>query len=236
MKTRMSWSLIWWAFCLADVPLAHAQFAVIDVGAITQLVEEIRVLEEQLVTARQHLAEAQAEYVSITGGRGMEQLLSGIERNYLPATWPQLQGVMQGGGGLYGALAGEVAASVAANTVLTPQQVSLLPADSRQQLAVARRLTALQQALTREALSTTSERFATLQGLVNAIGGATDQKAILDLQARIGAETTLLQNEQSKLATLFRLVHAEEHANQQRTRELALAGHGDFATRFQPVP
>lgn len=235
MKRPPFWRVFWAAICLAAVPLAHAQFAVIDVGAITQLIEEIRILEDQLTTAREHLAQAQAEYESITGGRGMERLLGGIERNYLPATWPELQGLMQGGGA-YGFLGGDVASALATNSILTPQQLSVMPPGLREQYEQARRLTALNQGLTHQALATTSERFAILHGLIDAIGNAPDQKAILDLHARIGAETTLLQNEQSKLATLSRLLGAEQTASRQRIHELSVAGLGDFATRFQPVP
>src|SRR5512142_1850785 len=80
---------------LLAAPLARAQFAVIDIGAITQLITEVEILQDQLTTARAHLAQAQAEYASITGGRGMEQLLTGAPRNYQPTNWADLQAVMQ---------------------------------------------------------------------------------------------------------------------------------------------
>src|SRR5882724_13159255 len=147
--------------CLLAAPAARAQFAVIDVGAITQLIAQVQILEDQLTTAREHLAQAQAEFNSITGGRGMERLLSGTERNYLPASWADIQGAMQAGGP-YGALSGGVAATVAANAVLSPQALSRLPADVREQIETTRRLAALQQNLTRQALATTSHRFASL--------------------------------------------------------------------------
>jgi type IV secretion system protein VirB5 len=222
--------------CLLAAPAARAQFAVIDVGAITQLITQAQILEDQLTTARDHLAQAQAEFASITGGRGMERLLSGTQRNYLPASWAELQGAMLSAGGLYGALSGGVAATVAANAVLSPQALSLLPADVREQIITGRRLAALQQNLTRQALATTSDRFASLQQLIDAIPAAADQKAVLDLQARVSAESSMLQNEHSKLLTLFQLVQAEEHANRQQLGERAVLGHGQFATRFQPVP
>lgn len=224
-----------WACCLA-APAAQAQFAVIDVGAITQLIAQVRILEDQLTTARDHLAEAQAEFASTTGGRGMERLLRGTQRNYLPTSWAQLQAAMLSAGGGYGALSGAVATTVAANAVLSPQVLALLPDDVREQIRMARRLAALQQNLARQALATTSNRFDSLQQLIDAIPAAEDQKAVLDLQARVGAETTLLQNEHSKLLTLFQLVQAEEHANQEQVRERLVVGHGQFATRFQPVP
>ena len=222
--------------CLLATPAARAQFAVIDVGAIAQLIAQAQILEDQLTTARDHLAQAQAEFVSMTGGRGMERLLSGTERNYLPTSWAEIQGTMQLAGGPYGALSGGVAATVAANAVLSPQALSLLPADVREQIETARRLAALQQNLTRQALATTSHRFASLQLLIDAIAAADDQKAALDLQARVSAENSMLHNEQSKLLTLFQLVQAEEQANRQQIRERAVLGHGQFATRFRPVP
>jgi type IV secretion system protein VirB5 len=209
---------------------------VIDIGAITQLITEVQILEDQLTTAREHLAQARAEFDSITGGRGMERLLSGIQRNYLPASWADLQGVMQGGGGAYGGLGGAVSATVGQNAVLPDSWLNLLPADVVRQIQSSRRLAALHQNLTRQALITTSNRFATLQQLIQAIGGAADQKAVLDLQARIGSELAMLQNEQSKLATLYQLVQAEEHANREQLRERATLGHGQFNTRFRPVP
>src|SRR4029077_9942333 len=43
---------------LAAAPLAHAQFAVIDVASLTQLVTEVQTLEQQLATARSELTQA----------------------------------------------------------------------------------------------------------------------------------------------------------------------------------
>lgn len=214
---------------------AHAQFAVIDVGAITQLIAEVELLQDQLTTARAHLAQAQAEFASITGGRGMEQLLSGAPRNYQPTSWADLQAVMQGGGG-FGGLGGGIAATVTVNSILSDASLAFLPDDVRKKITERRLLTALQQNLARQALQTTSERFNLLQQLISAIPHASDQKAVLDLQARAAAENAMLLNEQSKLRTLAEVVQSQERANQQQMRERAAVGHGIFAERFQPVP
>jgi len=214
---------------------AHAQFAVIDIGAITQLITEVEILQDQLTTARAHLAQAQAEYESITGGRGMEQLLAGAPRNYLPTNWVDLQAVMQGGGG-FGGLGGGVTATLAINSILPDASLALLPVDVRKEIEERRRLTALQQNLTRQALQTTSARFDLLQQLIAAIPHAADQKAVLDLQARASAENAMLLNEQSKLRNLTEVVQAQQRANEQQLQEQAVLGQGQFATRFQPVP
>jgi type IV secretion system protein VirB5 len=216
-------------------PSARAQFAVIDIGAITQLISEVEILQDELTTARAHLAQAQAEYASITGGRGMEQLLAGAPRNYQPTNWADLQTVMQGGGG-FGGLGAGVSATLVINSVLPDASLALLPPDVRKDIEERRRLTALQQNLTRQSLQTTSERFDLLQQLIAAIPRAADQKAVLDLQARTSAENAMLLNEQSKLRTLAEVIQAQERANEQQLQEQAALGQGQFAGRFQPVP
>jgi type IV secretion system protein VirB5 len=201
---------------------------VVDAGAITQLIMQIRTLNQQLTTARDQLTQARDEFRSITGGRGMEQLLGGTVRNYLPPNWTELQGVLQGAASTYGALSASVQAVINANAVLTPQQVAALSPRERDQLEAARRSAAMLQVLAREALATTSARFASIQQLINAIPAASDQKAILDLQARISAEQSMLQNEQTKLDVLYQAAQAEEWARRQRVREQAIADIGSL--------
>jgi type IV secretion system protein VirB5 len=123
-----------------------------------------------------------------------------------------------------------------ANAVLTPQQLAAFSAADQQRIAAARQSSALQQALAQEALANASGRFASMQSLVAAISTAGDQKAILDLQARISAELGMLQNEQTKLQILHLATQAQESVNRQQEREEVIAGHGRFASRFQPVP
>lgn len=220
----------------AAAPAAHAQFAVIDVASLTQLISQLQTLEQQLATARSQLGQAQAEFQSMTGGRGMQLLLGGTVRNYLPGDWNALQGALQGPGGAYAGLGAEFRRALAADTVLSAPQLARLGPPAGAQLEAARRSAALLQGLTRQALANSSARFASLQQLIDAIGGATDQKAILDLQARIAAESGMLQNEHTKLEDLYRGAQAEQWADGQRWRELAVAGHGRFDARFQPHP
>ena len=206
---------------MGAVPPARAQMAVVDVGAIAQLIEQVE-------TARSHLEQAYRQYESMTGGRGMEELLAGTVRNYLPPDWQALEQALNGMAGDYSALAGQLAALVEANAVLTPEQLAHISDQEREQLEAARRSAALLQATSRQALEATSERFEALQNLINAIPGAEDQKAVLDLQARIGAEQAMLQNEHTKLMVLYQAAQAEEVARRQRASELAIANIGSL--------
>lgn len=213
---------------LSCAPAAHAQWAVIDVGAIAQLVQQVMTMEQQLSTAKNQLTQAKSQFDSTTGGRGMEGLLSGVNRNYLPGNWSDYESALRGAAGVYGALSSSLKAMIDANAVLTPAEVANLSPAERAQVEAARKSAALLQVTSREALATTSQRFASLQSLISAISGASDQKAILDLQARIAAEQGMLQNEQTKLQTLYQAAQAEEWARAQRAREQAITDIGSF--------
>jgi type IV secretion system protein VirB5 len=207
---------------------AHAQFAVIDVASLAQLIQEYQTLQQQLSTAQSQLSQAQSAYAAITGSRGMQSLLSGTTRNYLPTNWSQLSQVINGSSGSYPALAASITSLVNANAVLTPAQVAVLSPTEQAQLTLARQNPALLQATARAALANSSDRFASLQQLISAIGSATDQKASLDLTARITAEQGMLQNEQTKLQMLYHVTQAQEWARAQQVRERAIADQGSL--------
>lgn len=225
-KRRFAFTCALWL--IACAPAAHAQWAVVDVGAIAQLVQQVQTLREQLQTARDQLTQAQQEYQSMTGNRGMERLLAGTVRNYLPPDWAALEAAVRQAGGSYRALEAQIGAAIGANAILTPQQVARLSPEERAQLEAARRSAAMLQVTTRQALQATSSRFDSIQQLIDAIGSAQDQKAVLDLQARVSAEQAMLQNEQTKLVLLFHAAQAEEWARKQRSREHAIASIGSL--------
>jgi type IV secretion system protein VirB5 len=218
------------------VPAARAQWAVVDVPATIQLVQEVITATEQLETLKSELQQAEQTLQSMSGGRGMQALLAGQNRNYLPANWSQLTTLSLAGGGDYGGLSSTVQSLISRNAVLSPQRVATLAAVDQQQIATTRQWVATNQAVSQSALVNASQRFATLQGLIDAIPIATDQKGILDLQARINAELGMLQNEQTKLQVLSQAMQAQEAAGRQQQREQVVAAHGHFADRFQPVP
>jgi type IV secretion system protein VirB5 len=222
--------------CVAVAPAAHAQWPVVDAPATTQLVQEVLTTGQQLVTMKSQLQQAAQTLQSMSGARGMEQLLSGVPRNYLPASWSQLSSLSQGAGNGYGALGASVQNLQAGNAVLSAQRLATLSPAEQQMIAVARHWVATNQAVSQSALANSSARFAEMQTLINAIAFAGDQKGILDLQARINAEQGMLQNEQTKLQVLSHTMQAQEAAVRQQQREQIITAHGQFENRFQPVP
>lgn len=213
---------------LGVAPTAHAQFAVIDVAAINQLLQQVQTALKQLQTAENQLTQAQQQYQSLTGTRGMQNLLSGTTRNYLPTDTASLQSTLTGTGGSYSALASSVQSSMSANAVLSPSALAALSPSEQSAVQTQRQSVALQQGISQQALSNSSGRFDSMQQLITTIGTASDPKAILDLQARISAEQGMLQAEQTKLQVLYQTVLAQAAAEQQRSREQAITDAGSL--------
>lgn len=213
---------------MAALAPAHAVIPVIDTGAITQLLSQLRTMQSQLQTATAELAQARSTYSSLTGTRGMQQLLSGELRNYLPATWTELTSVLANASTSYSSLAANIQTVIAANAVLQGTQLASLTPSQRQLLSDGRNATAGLAAMTQAALSTTSQRFADLQQLIQAIATATDPKAIYDLQARVQAEAAMLQNEATKLQTLYQAEEAQTKLRAQRAMELGISDGGSL--------
>ncbi|MDQ2655171.1 MAG: type IV secretion system family protein [Chloroflexota bacterium] len=210
------------------VPPAAGAMAVVDVRAIAQLRQQLSTMSQQLSTARNQLTQAQRAFEAMTGGRGMEHLLSGTVRNYLPPDWTQLDAAIRQGVSSYHALAADLQATMQGNAVLSAQQIALMSPVEREQVEAARRSAAMLQVTARQALSATSNRFSAIQQLIDAIPRAQDPKAIMDLQARIAAEQGMLANEQTKLQVLYQAAQAEEWARVQRAREQGIAHIGSL--------
>jgi P-type DNA transfer protein VirB5 len=217
---------------LAITPPSRAQWAVVDVGAITQLSQEVNYWKQQIQAMSSQLNQLQSTYNAMTGNRGMQNLLpiTPQARNYLPTNWHGLMATLNGLSGSYGVLSAQLNSTLSTNAILTPAQLSRLSPQEQAQLQSSRNSAALMQATSQQALQASSQRFVTLQQLINAIPGATDQKGALDLQARIAAEQTMLQNEQTKIQTLNQALQADERARQQRAQELSISNLGSLRT------
>ena len=209
-------------------PAAHAQWAVIDVGAIAQLIQEVQLVQQEVNTAQNELNQARQAYQAITGNRGMQNVLGNVQRNYLPTDLNQLAAVLAGQNQNFAQLSALLQQSINANSILTPAQVAALSGPEQRALIAGRQNAALLQALAGDALATTSNRFASLEQLIAAIPAATDEKGALDLQARIASENAMLANDQSKLEALYRAAQAQTLASAQQSSEQAVADLGSL--------
>src|SRR5580692_4602514 len=106
---------------LAVTPPSHAQWAVVDVGAITQLIQQVNYWKQQIQAMSSQLNQLQSTYNAMTGSRGMQNLLpmSPQMRNYLPPDWQGLMATLNGLSGSYGVLAAQLNSALSTNAILT---------------------------------------------------------------------------------------------------------------------
>lgn len=218
---------------------AKAGIPVIDVTAVANLIQQVMYWQQQISAMQKQFDQLKASkeqlqqtYSSMTGTRGMDQLLpmSNMDRNYLPQNYNDLMGVVNGSTSGYSGLSGQVKSIMDANSILSTTQMDALSPDLRQMVDKGRRASAMLNGLTRNAYENTSGRFSALQQLIGAIGRTNDPKAIQELQARIQAEQNMLTNEQTKLQALYQMAQAEEAIRTQRIREKAASDIGSIKT------
>jgi type IV secretion system protein VirB5 len=68
-------------------------------------------------------------------------------------------------------------------------------------------------------MSAASGRLSQISSLMSQINATTDQKAVLEIQARIGAENALLAHEMSQIQMLQGMADSEERIARSRDRE-----------------
>jgi type IV secretion system protein VirB5 len=227
------------ALCLAALAVApsHATVPVIDVAALAQLFQEILYWRQQLQGMTDQIAALRNQLAIVTGRRGLEGLMpqTVAERNYLPTSVGALAAVAAGGAGIPPELGNDFRSALMQTSMLTPAQLAAFSAAERAGIADARAAIAQRTALLEDAIIHSSQRFAALQSLIDAIAVATDPKAVGELQARIAAEQAMVANEQIKLAALNAWAESQAMRVQWRRQEASIAAHGSFAARFAPV-
>lgn len=233
-------SLLSFVFALnvALMPMtARAGIPVIDVTAIANLIQQIGYWQQQITGMTNQLTQLQQTHAAMTGTRGMQSLLpmSNLERNYLPPDYTELMNTVNGHSATYAGLSAQIQSVMAANAVLSSTQLGAMTPEMRQIVESGRRSSAMMSALSQSAYQNTSQRFAALQQLITMIGAAGDTKAIQDLQGRVNSEQAMLQNEHTKLQTLYQMAQADQWAQQQRARERSISDVGSI-NLLAPVP
>lgn len=79
-----------------------------------------------------------------------------------------------------------------------------------------------------KSLEQAKDRFSDLVGLMAKVNASPDQKDILDLQARIGAEQVMLQNEMAKLEMAKSKAEAQQAIQDQRVQQMAIESSGEL--------
>lgn len=215
--------------CFLPFRLYAAGIPVVDTAAIAQdaanFAKEMLEMANQLNTLKGQLEQQVKQYQSMIGDRGMGQLLNGQVRNYLPDDWNTVIGLLDNPNG-YNGISSNIQRYIDENKIISDTDMQSMPKKTQLLLEKKRRLYALNKSMSAEVYNKASERVALLQQLTDTIGSSTDQKAILDLQARIQSEQTQLTNEAAKLEALSQQLVNEDRNFRLQSQEYLINSGG----------
>lgn len=176
---------------------AVAQIPVTDATAIERAwaghVEQITKWADQLNAMKQQYDQLQRQYDSITGSRGMGELMSNATRQFLPDDFTQsYQKLVSLGQGGASSEARQIYDAIKQMGCTNYQDLQARRSCEAQAYAEPENA-----AYIGDALSFAQERAQQLQQLLSQVNVASDMKAVADLGNRIAAEQAMLQNEQT---------------------------------------
>ena len=207
---------------------ASAGMPVIDVANLAQAIQQVLSWGQQLQGMTQQYQQLQTTYSSLTGPRGMQNLLYVplANRNYLPANYSQMTGVINGTSTAYPVLSAQVQTSIQTNAVLNNQGLNGLSPQAQIYVRQSRQAAATLKMLSQETQANASNNFSNVQTLIGALGTTADTKASADLSGRIQSEQVMTQTNQIKTDALYQSVQAQQLQNAQLAREAAVKQQG----------
>jgi len=215
MKPRLPLAAIALAATLCAGPSRAQGIPVIDIAnliqTIQQVMNDITKIENQVEQIR-HL---QSQLESINGVRNLGAVFnSAALSNYVPANAFNALNALDASG--YGGLT---------PTARTLRDVGMVynclnvtgAARTACQATLAQPYQ--QKALLQDAMRAASGRLAQINSLMAQTNATNDQKAVLEIQARIGAENAMLAHEMSQVQMLVGMADSEERIARSRDRE-----------------
>ena len=205
----------------------YADMPVIDFTAAANAMQEIeawgqqaRQMQQQIQTLQQELEQIQQLYTSVTGGPNTLKNLANLGNNatlyqYLPGNYQQ---VLQSGYAGWQAINHANQWVDLTNTGLSGNG---LQAVTQRAMQISSNVGMMQ-----SAYSSAAQRIANLQTLLKQVDETPDAKSIADLQGRIQAEQTLLQNEQARLQLIGQIADLQRDQEAQKGQQAAIAATG----------
>ena len=195
---------------------SHAQgIPVIDIAnliqTIQQVMNDITKIENQVEQIRQ----LQSQVTSINGVRNLGNVFNSVAlNNYVPANAFAAVNAIDATG--YGGLTATARSLRDAGMVYNCLD---LAGAARTTCQAALAQPYQQKGLLQDAMRAASGRLAQINSLMGQINATSDQKAVLEIQARIGAENAMLAHEMSQVQMLVGMADSEERIARSRDRE-----------------
>ena len=195
---------------------ARAQgIPVIDVANLVQTILQVLNDVTEISNQVQQIQQLQTQVNSINGIRNLGQVFNNpMLKNYVPAeAYTYLNAVNTSG---YSGLNATAKALRDAGMVYNCMD---LAGSARTDCQAALAQPYQQKGLLQDAMRSASGRLSQINALMDQINGTSDQKAIQEIQARIGAENALLTHEVSQVQMLQGMADSEERIARSRERE-----------------
>ena len=219
MKTRSRLASI--AFAVA-VPLttlstpARAQgIPVIDIANLIQTITQVLNDVTKIANQVEQIEALQQQLSSINGMRNLGNVFDSTAlKNYVPANAYTMVNAIDTSG--YGGLTATSKTLRDANMLYNClDRVGAARTECQSMLAQPYQ----QKGLLQDAMKAASGRLDQIKALMTQINGTSDQKAVLEIQARIGAENAMLAHEMSQVQMLVGMADSEERIARSRDRE-----------------
>ena len=195
---------------------ARAQgIPVIDIANLIQTIQQVLDDVTSIQNQVQQITQLQNQLDSINGMRNLGQVFNNPTlKNYVPAeAYTYLNAVDTSG---YSGL--NATAKTLRDAGMVYNCMDLAGA-ARTDCQAALAQPYQQKGLLQDAMKTAAGRLTQINSLMDQINGTSDQKAILEVQARIGAENALLAHEVSQVQMLQGMADSEERIARSRDRE-----------------
>ena len=199
-----------------SVSHAHAQgIPVIDVANLVQTIQQVMNDITEIENQVEQIRQMQAQLSSINGNRNLGNVFNSPSlKNYVPANTFTVVNAVDSSG--YGGL------TTTARTLRDAQMIyNCLDRSGATRTSCQATLAQpyQQKALLQDAMQAASGRLSQISSLMSQINATDDQKAVLEIQARIGAENAMLQHEMSQVHMLTGMADSEERIARSRDRE-----------------
>ncbi len=210
MKKLLASAVMFFGLIMGNT--AHAGIPVIDAANLAQAIQQVTAWAQQYTQMVEQYNKLQQQYNSLNGARAMAGLAP-ITRGYLPSEY---QTILDSGFGASAAIRSASKVMGIEDTRIGPTTEIAKAFESNAKQA------AINRATTEEAYKRSSDRFTSIQILLDKVNNAPDAKDMADLQGRIQAEQAMLANENAKLAMLGQLASAQRDLAAQRSLEMRM--------------
>lgn len=213
---RTAVKLLFAALVLVGGGGARAQgIPVMDIANLVQAVQQVLDGLTQIENQVQQITQLEGQLNSINGMRNLGQVFnSPLLRNYVPPeAYSYLNGVNTSG---YSALSSTAKSLRDATMVYNCLDLS---GSGKTQCQASLAQPYQHKGLLQDAMASAAGRLTQINALMDQINGTSDQKAVLEIQARVSAENALLTHEVSQIQMLQAMADSEERIARSRDRE-----------------